>query len=308
MQKFDVILSNAPYDNGLHEKFEAKYFSLCDGQIVWVSPLSFLLGKRQNKRITLELDKYRTDIEQINGNEFFDAAIGGTMGIVYVDMDIDNQGVTFDGKEYSECSEISLTSNDELLTEFKNITSLLSQKNSLDNYICKEPNTKGFAKYKVIHNPNINWYVLAITSLRGHRGTNDFYTIISNKDKELYKRKGQYKDVIKNVINTDDKKGHHYQKQLLEYYFAFDTETELNGFINYLKTDFCRGCLFLIKTTMHLDAGELKYIPWFDFSNPVFSKSPSEIDDYLFDKFNISDEIRKHIEELLPDYYGIRKG
>ena len=178
--KFDVILANPPYDNGLHEKFSIKYFNICDGEICWVSPLSFLLGKRQNKKLTVHLDKYATDIEQINGNEYFDAAIGGTMGIVYVDMNIDNQGVTFDGKKYEECSEISLTSNDELLTEFKNITSLLSQKNSLDNYICKEPNTKGFAKYKVIHNPNINWYVLAITSLRGHRGTNDFYTIISN--------------------------------------------------------------------------------------------------------------------------------
>ena len=51
----------------------------------------------------------------------------------------------------------------------------------------------------------------------------------------------------------------------------------------------------------------LTHIPWFDFSDPVFSKSPSEIDDYLFAKYNISREIRKHIENLLPDYYSIRK-
>ena len=37
-----------------------------------------------------------------------------------------------------------------------------------------------------------------------------------------------------------------------------------------------------------------------------FSKTPKEIDDYLFKKYNISDDIRKHIEEILPDYYGIR--
>ena len=63
----------------------------------------------------------------------------------------------------------------------------------------------------------------------------------------------------------------------------------------------------LIKSSPNLMRGELKYIPWFDFSDPVFSKSPSEIDDYLFTKYNISDEIRKHIENLLPDYYSIRK-
>ena len=59
---------------------------------------------------------------------------------------------------------------------------------------------------------------------------------------------------------------------------------------------------------MNMYPNIFNYIPWFDFSNPIFSKSPSEIDDYLFKTFKISDEIRKHIEEILPDYYGIRKG
>ena len=51
----------------------------------------------------------------------------------------------------------------------------------------------------------------------------------------------------------------------------------------------------------------LHYIPWFDFSQDIFSKSPLEIDDYLFKKYNISNDIRKHIEEILPDYYNIIK-
>ena len=29
-------------------------------------------------------------------------------------------------------------------------------------------------------------------------------------------------------------------------------------------------------------------------------------DDYLFKKYNISNDIRNHIEEILPDYYEIR--
>jgi hypothetical protein len=62
----------------------------------------------------------------------------------------------------------------------------------------------------------------------------------------------------------------------------------------------------LTKTNANLHRGELKYIPWFDFSDDVFSKTPREIDDYLFKKYDISNEIRKHIEEILPDYYNIR--
>lgn len=131
--KFDCIVSNAPYDNGLHEKFEYKYFELCKSEIVWVSPLSFLLGKKQNKRITLELDKYKTDIEQINGNEYFDAAIGGTMGIVFCDMaDEHNEHyVKFDGKQYSKCDEIRSYSNDELLVSFYNTVEYLFTNDNL---------------------------------------------------------------------------------------------------------------------------------------------------------------------------------
>ena len=64
----------------------------------------------------------------------------------------------------------------------------------------------------------------------------------------------------------------------------------------------------MFKNSVDITITPIVNIPWFDFSDPVFSKSPSEIDDYLFAKYNISDEIRKHIEELLPDYYSIRKG
>lgn len=49
-----------------------------------------------------------------------------------------------------------------------------------------------------------------------------------------------------------------------------------------------------------------KNIPWFDFSDSHFNQEPKKIDDWLFKKYNISDDIRKHIEEILPDYYGIR--
>ena len=79
-----------------------------------------------------------------------------------------------------------------------------------------------------------------------------------------------------------------------------------NEYIKYIQTDFCRACLMLNKTTQNIIGGSLKNIPWFDFSDPVFSKSPSKIDDYLFNKYNISDETRKHIENLLTDYYKIR--
>ena len=76
-------------------------------------------------------------------------------------------------------------------------------------------------------------------------------------------------------------------------------------FINYLKTDFARSVLYFYKNSTQLIPAT-DYLPWFDFSDKHFSKTPKEIDDYLFSKFEISKDAREKIEEILPDYYGIR--
>ena len=152
--------------------------------------------------------------------------------------------------------------------------------------------------------PNENWWIVRLSEIRGHVATkgnkeaSDFYTIISNNDEFMKKNNiGQYKDIKK--IPT--------RKGKYEFcYFAFETKQELNNFIRYIKTDFVRGCLKLSKNHANQFRGCFKTIPWFDFSDEHFSKSPREIDDWLFKKYNISDEIRKHIEEILPDYYNIR--
>lgn len=175
--------------------------------------------------------------------------------------------------------------------EFKDIIEPLYTNDNFQNHIKYIPGRSERAhllgcKIYNEYNPNDNWYCI-YTPLFGGQ---EFY---------IYKKTITINDILsyKDLLNTNYK-----------VYYAFNTKKEAISFLNYTKTNFCRACLLYNKTNLHLDRGELKYIPWFDFSNPIFSKSPSEIDDYLFDKFNISDEIRQHIEELLPDYYGIRKG
>ena len=210
----------------------------------------------------------------------------------------------FDNKKYDKCEQISSISNDVLLTEFKNITDKLANIDNIGNiihYRIGTPQDKN--KYEL--NPNNDWYVLRVLQLRGHKGLNDFYTLISNNQKEIDKNTGIYKDIskIKTVASNTGN-----TKYYLEYYFAFNTKNQLTNFINYIKTDFVRCILFIYKNTMNILRGELTHIPMFNFSNNNFSKTPKEIDDYLFTKYHISNDIRKHIEKILPDYYNIRKG
>ncbi|WQJ53949.1 MAG: hypothetical protein [Wendovervirus sonii] len=300
--KYDLIIANPPFKLG--EKMLTKWFDIADGEIITVQPTTWLTGKKKTKSICSHLDsgEFTADIESINGAEYFDAGIGGLISIQHFkkNSDYNRHYVKFDGKEYDKTDEISLTSNDELLTNFKTIISPLYLLDNLNNHIYKtrDDYNTGFNDAKLLN--EYNYYVLQIATIRGNKDKSgngykdDFYTIISNDKNEINKKLGLFNNIID--IN------------LQQFYFKNKNLTFLINLINYIKTDFCRAALYIVKNTIQLGRGELKYVPWFDFNEPVFSKSPSEIDDYLFAKYNISDEIRKHIEELLPDYYNIRKG
>ena len=294
-KKIDFILMNPPYDNGLGNRFLEKVFNI-GHKIVTVQPLSWLTSKKQKTSITNYVNNFDTYIDIINGINEFDAGIAGEMGIQYFDTTTTGKLHIYN-KEFDKCEDVKLWSYDSLLEQF--VKTIGNIKNSLwDNIKHNKPYGRGYEE-----NPNDNWWCIKIQQIRGHvqnskdRFSPDFFTLISNNSDFIKSVSGQYK-YIKDKASRTGK---------VEFgYFAFSTENELNNFINYLKTDFVRACLMLTKRNTNLFRGELKYIPWFDFSDNIFSKSPKEIDDYLFKKYNISDEIRKHIEEILPDYYNIR--
>ena len=292
-KKFDILLSNPPFNLGV--KFFQKYFEIAD-KIITIQPTKWLLTNKQNKNLTNKIDKQYCEIETVNGNEYFDAGLFADVSINYVDNKKSHK-LIFDNKEYNKCEDITKFSTDSLLEEF-------NKKINVDNSIWDH--IKGTSHYYkgYVEQPNENWWIVRLSEIRGNVSVNgnkessDFYTIISNNNEFMKNNIGQYKDIKK--IPT--------RKGKYEFgYFAFETEQELNNFIKYIKTDFVRGCLKLSKNHSNQFRGCFKTIPWFDFSNDHFNKSPKEIDNWLFNKYNISEEIRKHIEEILPDYYGIRK-
>ena len=81
--KFDVCIQNPPYDNGLCNKFLVKSFELAEISVS-VMPSAWLLGKKQKTNITKWFDKYGGEIEEINGNDYFDAAIGSSLSILEI--------------------------------------------------------------------------------------------------------------------------------------------------------------------------------------------------------------------------------
>ena len=294
-KKFDIVLMNPPFNLGI--RFFNKVLDIAN-KVITIQPTKWLLTNKQNKNLTNKIDKQYCEIETVNGNEYFDAGLFADVSINYVDNKKSHK-LIYNNKEYNKCEDITQFSTDPLLEEFNN--KLGKVENSIWDHIKGTvPYYKGYEEH-----PNENWWIVRLSEIRGNvnrdkneKQSSDFYTIISNNNEFMKNNMGKYKN-IKKIPTRKDK---------YEFgYFAFETEQELNNFIRYIKTDFVRGCLKLSKNHSNQFRGCFKTIPWFDFSDTHFSKSPKEIDDWLFKKYNISDEIKKHIEEILPDYYGIRK-
>ena len=79
-------------------------------------------------------------------------------------------------------------------------------------------------------------------------------------------------------------------------HYGFSSEAERNNFLSYCKTKVVRFLLSLIKINGALARGELKVIPWLDFTQEWNDKK-------LCEEFNIDEELWLYIDKFIPDYY-----
>ena len=290
--KFDIVLMNPPYlgknrnDYNIHLKFLNKIVTISNN-IISVQPIMFLFKtydkkspEQAEKEILSTIETYGVNVEEIGAKEF-DAAFGNKIGIININKINDDASIVIDNKKYNSTNEINKFSHDNLIVEFNNIVKNLYKQDNIANHwqVFDKRNIK-FIEQKEKDSKSDKWFV-SVATVRGHKGTDDMATLIP-------------KDRIPEYGNRPN------------FYINFNSKKVADNFINYAKTDFCSCCIYLFKNDLNL-GHVLRYVPWFDFSDKHFSKTPKEIDDYLFKKYNISNDIRKHIEEILPDYYGIRK-
>lgn len=292
-KKFDIIVMNPPYNRGISDKFLC---SVCDYSniIVTIQPSNWLFGSRQNKNIISKIKSVYHNIEQIIFGFYadFDACGGNELAINYIDYNRPQTVILNDTVLNNDITQIKHYSSDNLIVEFDNIIKPLYTENNVKDNILKYENGE------IVDDEH---WCIKIPKIRGHIRAYgydpDFYTVISNNNKFINENViGKFKDirVVKDTSN-------------LKFYIDLKTYNAARNFINYLQTDFARTALYLRKINITVaTSAALTYIPFFDFNDDIFSKTPKEIDDYLFAKYNISDAIRNHIATLLPDYYSIR--
>lgn len=75
-----------------------------------------------------------------------------------------------------------------------------------------------------------------------------------------------------------------------------DLETTIKH-SKYLMSKFCRALLFINKFSISLSENVWKTVPLQDYSESWWNKSIEEIDEHLFDKYNIPENIRQFIRD-----------
>jgi len=285
--KFDLVFSNPPYNKGIDIKILNEIVDVAD-EIIAVHPSTWLLdNKGKTKYYQTFKDKIDTHVksfEMFNGNPIFN--IGLYVPIVITHYDTNYHGdacIQYFDNYFAE-------SNINNVTKFGDKWTLMVKdfNDKIAKYI-KENNGSVWNKNVKAHDDKHFYCQLAV--IRGNEVRNnpqrmhqdDFYTMCMKNDEN----KGIRQPNLTRPGNPQPT-------------FEFDTEFERDNFLNYLKTDFARFCLCLLKTNNNLAVGEMELIPWLDFTEEWD-------DEKLFKKFNVSQELQDYIREFLPDYYGIRK-
>lgn len=292
-KEFDVIVSNPPYSSKMDLKFLDKCFDISKESIVFVHPSSFLLDRKGVTRIYSEVrNKIQDSLESVtlfNGNGIFGIGLFVPCSINVINKKSKNSKFTFKDLQTgqkklikkSELTSLSIFGYSEDFNSFSlKIREKLNSMESLQKYSNLDKKERKLSK-------DCFYVEFTMISGRGHRGGNlkmsdpilkdDFFTFIS-----------------KNQLVV--KRGNSGQETKYDIWFEFDTEKQGKNFIEYLTSKFSRACLAITKLSQNLQNGELKTVPWIDFSDPIDLQK-------IYSNFDLSEGEINFIENKISSYY-----
>lgn len=277
VDKFDIVIGNPPYNKNIDLDFLKKSHDISD-IVLFVHPSVWVMD---NKFVNKPYNQIREHIKDrlksltlFNGNHLFNISIYSPCSFTFItkeksnDIEVKNK-ITKKTYKTKNIYDIDLNDcNPTYLKLKEKIKSLMGKNSNLwDICLKKEANTKN--------------YEVGFSPIRGHEDysddsmfKDDFHTLIQKKDE------------TKHIGTTT-----HYKLK-----FGFDTMNEATNFFNYIKTNFVRFCLSIYKQNQHNDTGELKIVPYLDFTQEW-------TDEKLYKEFNLTEEEINFINTHIPKYY-----
>lgn len=286
--KFDVVFSNPPYNRGTDIKILNEIL-LHSKEFIIIHPSTWIFDMKGKNKLYVDFkNKIVNNVKSIqtfNGSSVFGVTLNSPTSITHIDK-------LYEGKvsvNHFNCDYIANNIKD--VTKYgKNWQILVYSYFKFINSYCVSHGNVWQHNINVIDYSKFHCQLASIIGNINKKSSgedlykDDFYTLIVKNDST---NKGiRIPDLNKpgNPIPT----------------FEFDTEIERDNFVNYLKTDFVRFNLSLLKNNPAVSLGEMELIPWLDFTEEWN-------DDKLFKKFDVSQDLQNYIREFLPDFHGIRK-
>ena len=278
IEKFDFIIGNPPYNQMIDMDFVKKSHSISNN-IMYVHPSSWLLDeKEKQKKFISTKELIQNDLEKIvlfNGNGVFGISLFVPCVITYINKNKKTKGIKCIDRinsidiTYENIWQINKFSNQEIYTPLKEKILKASSVDNLLNHLSKSKN---------------DTYYVNVAQIRGD---------VKNRDK---KGVGMDTTMVAESFYTMITKALVIENAPKQQPFSFNTEQEANNFLNYIKTDFARFCLSIYKNNQNQHRGELKIIPWLDFTKQW-------TDEILYKHFDLSDKEIEFIDKIIPKYY-----
>jgi len=271
--KFDVVVGNPPYLNNLHLKFLEIAYNISKQYVVFIQPGGFLLDKKGNKRFKEIRELIKDNLKEItflNANPIFNVKVAVPFSITFIDKINNEENIKINSK---------LDNRQYYLHDLKKINKWnnLEIYPGLEEKILNYANKDNFLNHK---NEKIGDYYIDLPKVIGNLETtnekymtkNDFYVFFRNK----------------NLVCNG--------KKSTEFFISFTAREEAENCFNYMKTKIARFTLSIYKLNSNLDRGELKSVPWLDFTQEW-------TDEKLKLYFNLTNEEYNFIQTVIPDYY-----
>ena len=267
-----------------------KAFDIAKEEVLFVHPsTSFVDAKGKNKiyqTLNSKIERYVDSITLFNGNGIFDIMLFVPCSITHIKKKIRKTSFRV---EYLSLGRIDFCNSFDEVSLFgsrKEFFSFANKTNKQNHTLHSSGTVLGSRQEHKRVLSNCNNFFVEVSHIIGNINTgnvlrmdssqhrNDFFVIL-NKPALLIKS------------NTNPK---------YNIFWEFKTAEEAENFISYCKTFFARACLAKTKINQNLYNGELKYIPWMDFTQEW-------TDERLYKHFNITEEEQAFIKEIIPPYY-----
>jgi hypothetical protein len=278
-EKFDIILSNPPYSKYLHLKFLEKCVPIANEKIVFVHPSNSFVNEKGGNSNYVNSNSFLEDkiesVEFFNGNGIFEIDLFAPCSITTVNPSGNGGKISVNNLMNGDQYEAKTIAE---ITQFKNKPQLWNLKGKIDSFVSSNGSLDDIIKDK-----KSGPYMIEFTRIRGH---------IDNKGSMSSKiLKDDFFTFVKKDTGVEIKENSKY-----DLWFRFQTETEANNFLSFLKTDFARFSLAMYKFAQSLNNGELRFVPRLDFTQEW-------TDEKLNVLFNITEEEKSYINEIIPPYY-----